>query len=262
MWRDLANRDTLTQVVTHFTRIHFFTRTKQEAVAGEIMTKIRVLLAEDHHVVRAALVSFLSQEENIVVVGELADTSELEETIRRLQPDVLLLDAHIPGSLMLETMQNLRQQFPNVRVVVLSAYRRREYVTGLLELGAAGYILKDDPQESLIQAVQVAARGQQWFSPRVMDVIIKKERQQELSTLPKLTEREKDVLQLLVKGHRNAEIAALLMLTEQTVKNYVRRIYGKLNVNTRVEAVHQAIKQNLVPFDQRSLLNDDFPIEN
>lgn len=223
------------------------------------MTEIKVLLVEDHHVVRAALGSFLSQEENMVVVGELADTVRLEDTIASCHPDVLLLDAHIPGRPVLETIQILRQRFPNLQVVVLSAYRRREYVTGLLELGAAGYILKDDPQESLIQAVQVAARGQQWFSPRVMDIIIQAGKRPESATLQQLTEREKDVLQLLVKGYRNAEIAAALTLTEQTIKNYLRRIYNKLGVSTRVEAVRQAMKQNLVPFDEQSLLRDDFP---
>ncbi|MCA9961043.1 MAG: response regulator transcription factor [Anaerolineales bacterium] len=223
------------------------------------MSQIKLLLVEDHHVVRAALVSFLSQEENITIVGELADTARLEETIKTSQPDVLLLDAHVPGRPILETIQILRERFPALRVVMLSAYRRREYVTGLIELGAAGYILKDDPQESLLQAVQVAARGQQWFSPRVMDVIIKGEKQSKASTLQNLTERELDVLRLLVKGYRNAEIASALTLTEQTIKNYLRRIYNKLGVSTRVEAVRQAMKQNLVPFDEQTLLNDDFP---
>ena len=201
------------------------------------MSQIKLLLVEDHHVVRAALVSFLSQEENITIVGELADTARLEETIKTSQPDVLLLDAHVPGRPILETIQILRERFPALRVVMLSAYRRREYVTGLIELGAAGYILKDDPQESLLQAVQVAARGQQWFSPRVMDVIIKGEKQSKASTLQNLTERELDVLRLLVKGYRNAEIASALTLTEQTIKNYLRRIYNKLGVRDRKSVV-------------------------
>lgn len=221
------------------------------------VTKIRVLLAEDHHVVRAALVSFLSQDENIMVVGELADTNRLEITVKTCRPDVLLLDAHMPGRPVLETIQILRRQYPDLRIVVLSAYRRREYVIGLIELGAAGYILKDDPQESLIQAVKIASRGQQWFSPRILDLLIKTEKPQ---TLHQLTEREKDVLRLLVKGRRNAEIAAELTLTEQTIKNYVRRIYNKLGVNTRVEAVRQTMKQNLLSFDEPTLLqNTDFP---
>lgn len=224
------------------------------------MTKIRVLLAEDHHVVRAALVSFLSQDENIIIVGELADTNRLETTVQTCRPDVLLLDAHMPGRPVLETIQILRKRYPDLRIVVLSAYRRREYVVGLIELGAAGYILKDDPQESLIQAVKIAARGQQWFSPRIMDLLIKAEKWQKPQTLHKLTEREKDVLRLLVKGRRNAEIAAELTLTEQTIKNYVRRIYNKLGVNTRVEAVRQTMKQNLLSFDEPSLSYDtDFP---
>lgn len=213
------------------------------------MSEIRVLLVEDHHVVRGALVSLLSQEENITIVGELADTTELDRTVKLRRPHVLLLDAHVPDRPVLETIKFLRQKHPDLHILVLSAYRRREYVTGLLELGAMGYILKDDPQESLIQAVQVVAQGQKWFSPRVMEVMLKAENQQTSPTLQKLTKREKDVLKLLVKGYRNAEIAAALTLTEQTIKNYLRRIYNKLNVNSRVEAVRKAIKQNLVPFD-------------
>ncbi|MCI0399605.1 MAG: response regulator transcription factor [Chloroflexi bacterium] len=210
------------------------------------MNKIRVVLAEDHHVVRGALAALLAKEPDIAVVGEVADATVLLNVVKALKPDVLLLDAHMPGHRVLETVQTLRNRHPELQILVLSAYRRREYAIGLLEVGAAGYLLKDDPQETLIQAVRIVARGQQWFSPRVMEILIKSASERNQQPISELTKREIEVLRLIASGYKNAEIGAKLTLTEQTVKNYVRRIFRKLDVETRVEAVLYALSQNLV----------------
>lgn len=207
------------------------------------MKKIRVVLAEDHHVVRAALAAFLVREADIEVVGEAADAAALIDVVRELTPDVLLLDAHMPGHRVIETTHILRAQYPQVQILVLSAYRRREYVVGLLSAGAVGYVLKDDPQEALVQAVHMAARGQQWLSPRVTEVLLKSAGSSTPTAVDKLTRREAEVLQLMAHGRTNNQIAVALSITEQTVKNYVSNIFSKLGVATRVEAVLVAINQ-------------------
>lgn len=216
------------------------------------MDKIRVVLAEDHHVVRAALVSFLIREADVEVVGEVADGTTLVETIGRLRPDVLLLDAHMPGHRVLETAQRLRALYPDVRILVLSAYARREYIVGLLKAGAAGYILKDDPQETLLLGIRSVVQGRRWLSARVMDVLVKSVQQPEVEPKEELTKREIEVLRLMAQGYRNNQIAEALHVTEQTVKNYIRNVFLKLGVETRVEAVLHAIHTGLVTEDEQT----------
>ncbi len=209
------------------------------------MDKIRVVLAEDHHVVRAALASFLAKEADIEVVGQVADAATLIETVKKLKPDVLLLDAHMPGHRVIKLAYAIRTQYPEVQILVLSAYCRREYVTGFLDAGIVGYVLKDDPQETLIQAVHAAVQGRRWLSPRVTEVLLKSTGNLEPKPIDRLTKREVEVLRLMADGGKNSHIAETLSISEQTVKNYVRNIFSKLGVETRVEAVLYAIKQDL-----------------
>lgn len=210
------------------------------------MSKIRVLLAEDHHVVRAAVASFLANEDDIEVVGEVAEVEGLVETVASLAPDVLLLDAHMPGHNVIETARALNERESAVRILVLSAYKRKEYVVGLLGAGAAGYVLKDDPPESLAQAVRAVASGRPWLSPRVAEVLVKSASGSDDAPLDELTEREVEVLRWMATGMRNDRIAETLSISEQTVKNHVRNIYAKLGAETRVEAVLYAIGKGWV----------------
>lgn len=211
------------------------------------MQTIRVVLAEDHHVIRVALASFLAQEQDIVVVGEVADAALLLTTIAQQQPDVLVLDAHMPGHNVLKTAKKLHAEYPNLRILVLSAYARREYVVGLLRAGATGYILKDDHQETLTQGIRAVARNRRWVSSRIMDILIQSADQEWYEMEEDLTDRETDILRLMAQGSRNQQIAEMLHLTEQTVKNYVRNIFRKLNVTNRVDAVLYALNHGLVP---------------
>lgn len=211
------------------------------------MSRIRVVLAEDHHVVRAAVAAFLTNETDIDVVGEVADATALIDLIEKLKPDVLLLDAHMPGHKVIETTRALRARYPEVRVLVLSAYDRSEYVVGLLGAGASGYVLKDDPAAALVQAIRTVARGERWLSPRVTEVLVRAADKAADVPTTDLTEREKEVLRLMADGLRNDQIATALNITEQTVKNHVRSIFRKLDVATRVEAVLYAFRQGLVP---------------
>jgi DNA-binding NarL/FixJ family response regulator len=211
--------------------------------------KIRVLLAEDHHLVRAAIASLLAREADMEVVGELAEAAGLVDAVGALRPDVLVLDAHMPGHKVIEGARAVRARHPEVRVLILSAYNRREYVVGMLGVGATGYVLKDDPPEALPAAVRAVKEGRQWLSPRVTELLVRSAADEERRLVDELTEREKEVLRLMGAGYRNERIAEALDITEQTVKNHVHSIFGKLGVVTRVEAVLCAMNQGLVSPD-------------
>ncbi len=208
-------------------------------------SRIRVVLADDHHIVRAAFIKLLEKEPDIEIVGEAADTISLIGVVKNLRPNVLLLDAHMPGGKVTEAAQIIRDEVPDVRILVLSAYERREYVIGLVRAGVAGYMLKHDSPEMLVRAVRTVAMGEDWLSPRVADILMKSMRAYEESPKVKLSPREVEVLNLMADGYRNDEIAEKLVITSQTVKNHVRNIFIKLNVDTRVEAVLYALNQNL-----------------
>ena len=211
--------------------------------------RIRIVLAEDHHVVRAAIASLLAKEDDIEVVGEIPEAAALVSTVEALRPDVLLLDAHMPGHKVIESARALRARHPRVKILVLSAYNRREYVMGLLGAGASGYMLKDDPSESLAAAIRAVAEGRRWLSPRVTELLVSSAAGRERPLVEELTEREAEVLRLMATGLRNERIAEALEITEQTVKNHVRSIFGKLGVETRVEAVLWAVGQGWVSPD-------------
>lgn len=215
------------------------------------MKQIRVLLADDHHVVRAAVASFLRKEPDIEVVGEVGEAARLLPLVDEIRPHVLLLDAHMPGQNVIRTARELCRQRPEVAILVLSAYDRREYVVGLLRAGASGYVLKDDTPEMLVRAVRSVAAGQEWLSPRVLNILMKSVRGPSARPFADLTKRERQVLQLMAHGSRNDEIADALVITRQTVKNHVRSIFSKLGVETRVDAVLFAIEHDLDQLGER-----------
>jgi DNA-binding NarL/FixJ family response regulator len=209
------------------------------------VSKIRIVVAEDHHMVGAAIAELLNKEADIEVVGQAADTNTLLEMVPSIKPDVLLLDAHMPGGMVISAARTLRESCPEVRILVLSAYDRREYVIGLVRAGVAGYMLKHDSPEMLVRAVRTVAQGEDWLSPRVADILMKSMRTFEERPREKLTSREVEILSLMAAGYRNEEIATRLVITYQTVKNHVRNIFNKLHIETRVEAVLYAMNQEL-----------------
>lgn len=209
---------------------------------------IRIILAEDHTVVRTAVASYLARHPDIEVVGEVGEGGQaLFEIIRQQHPDVLLLDAHMPGHEVdvVDSAHRLKKQWPDMRILVLSAYDRREYVVGLLKAGAAGYVLKDDSSEMLLRAIRIVAEGGEWVSPRVANVLVDSVRQGEPDPAELLSRREMEVLRAVARGLTNGKIAEELYITEQTVKNHVSSIFSKLAVDTRVEAVLYAIRHGL-----------------
>jgi DNA-binding NarL/FixJ family response regulator len=205
------------------------------------MERIKVVVAEDHHVVRTALTSLLSREEDLWVVGEAADGNNLMRVVEKVRPDVLLMDAQMPDHKPVEATHTLREQYPQVRIIVLSAYDLPEYVIGLLKAGVTGYVLKDDAADTLVQAIRAVADGEQWVSPQVAKILINSVRNNRVNETVKLTRREKEVLQLMATGKTNGQIAQDLFISEQTVKNHISNLFRKLGVETRVDAVLYAI---------------------
>jgi DNA-binding NarL/FixJ family response regulator len=211
------------------------------------MDVIKVLLADDHPALRAGIKGML-EKADIEVVGEAGDGDEALRLAERLLPDVLVLDAVMPGLRAPQVIHRLRETCPDLRVLVLTAYDENELVFGLLEAGAVGYVLKEEALETIEAAVRAVAQGEPWLSPKVAAKVMKealgKEEAKE-EAIP-LTERELEVLQLMAKGWSNREIAKGLFITEGTVKNHVTNIYAKLGVHSRAEAVVWAWQQGLV----------------
>lgn len=197
---------------------------------------IRVLLADDHPLIRAGLRSTLEIEPDIDVAGEASDGDDAQRQCATLHPDVLVLDLNMPGSTAVETLASVRDACPHTRVLMLTAYDDDAYVRGLVQAGAMGYVLKDEAPEALVQAVRSVAQGGTWFSQQVIARLVHPVAHDQHG-FPSLTEREQQVMRLIAQGWDNARIAGELSLGEQTIRNYVSRLYGKIGVQTRAEAV-------------------------
>lgn len=213
------------------------------------MDPIKIIIADDHHVVRKAIATMVSQEPDIEVIKEISDPRQIIDSVNLLQPDVLLLDAHMPGHRVIDTVRHLGQSHPQMPILILSAYNRREYVMGLLRAGIAGYVLKNDSPDMLLSAIRSVAHGQEWLSPQLANIILETVRHERARNTAHLTKREKDVLQLMASGLKNHEIAEELSVTIQTVKNHVTNIYSKLGAESRVEAVLYAVNHELIEPD-------------
>ena len=213
------------------------------------MDTIKILIADDHPILRKTLSNYLSHESEIQVVGEVGDRRGLVEQVRLSQPDILLLDAKMPGPSVMETVGALKVHCPDVQILVLTASKNREQVLDLLKAGISGYILKEDDPDELLQAIHTIAAGKEWFSSGVAKVLVSTIRDEEKKVHVALTRREKDVLRLMVTGASNEDVANQLFIATNTVKNHVRSIFRKLNVKTRVEAVLFALQNHLIDKD-------------
>ena len=206
---------------------------------------IRVVLADDHPLIRSGIRTAIAHEGDISIVGEVADAHSILELCADLDPDVLLLDLNMPGSKPTETVRILRSRQPQLKVLVLTAYDDDAYVRGLLTAGVAGYVLKDDALDSIARAIRTVTGGGSWFSKSVLGRLLSGEfpRDTDRRGSP-LTEREQQLLAMISRGWDNEHIAAELDLAEQTVRNYVSRLYHKLGVTSRAEAIIWARDNN------------------
>lgn len=204
-----------------------------------MVNSVRVLLADAHPLVREGLRVVLRRQDGITLVGEAATADEICSLTARQRPDILVLDLSIPGLSPFETVNYIRTQWPTVQIVILTAHNAPMYAHQLMALGVVGYVLKDDPLEAVVDAIRIVASGGTWFSRRVVAKLVPTS--DELP-LPNLTARERELLSLLIKGWDTSRLAQTLGVTKPTLRNYLSRVYAKIGVHTRVEAMVWASK--------------------
>lgn len=209
---------------------------------------IRVLVVDDHPVVRHGLVAILRWEADFELVGEAADGAEAVRLILEQRPDVVLLDLRLPQLSGIEVMQRVRPQAPEVRFLVLTTFDTDEYIGRALAAGAQGYLLKDATPDELSRAVRALMQGGAALEPAVAARLLG--RMAEGESAETLSARELEVLALVVEGAGNKAIAARLSLSENTVKSHLSHIFGKLGVQSRAEAVAVALQRGLVSMDR------------
>lgn len=212
---------------------------------------IRILVVDDHPVVRHGLVSILRWEPDMELVGAAADGLEAVRLILEHRPDVVLLDLRLPNLSGIEVMRQVHPQVPDVRFLVLTTYDTDEYIAPALTAGAQGYLLKDTTPEELSRAVRALMQGGAALEPAVAARLL--ERMSENDGTEDLSARELEVLRLLVTGGSNKSIAGHLNLSENTVKSHISNILSKLGVQSRGEAVAFALQHGLVPLERSPL---------
>jgi NarL family two-component system response regulator LiaR len=210
---------------------------------------IRVLLVDDHAVVREGLRNFLALQDGLEIVGEACDGAEAIEQAQRLEPDVILMDLVMPGLDGIGAMRQLRIRAPDSRVIVLTSFLDDERVLPAIQAGAAGYLLKNVEPSELARAIRAAHAGDAIIDPtaaaRLMNAIADDTRPR-IEEQERLTRRERDVLELIARGRSNKRIALELGISEKTVKTHVGHLLAKLGVSDRTQAALMAVRQGLV----------------
>ena len=206
---------------------------------------IRVLLVDDHMVVRSGLSTVLSVYDDLKLVGEAGDGEEAIKLCEQLQPDVILMDLLMPKMDGVTAIKAIKASWPQIQIIALTSFKEKEYVEGALKAGANGYLLKDVSAEELVNAIRRATAGQPSLSPEAAQVLIKNVNEP-LPTHQDMTGREKEILALMVEGLSNNEIAERLFVSQSTVKFHVSNILSKMGVTGRTEAVALAVKHHLV----------------
>jgi DNA-binding NarL/FixJ family response regulator len=220
------------------------------------MDKIRIMLAEDHVLVREGTKEMLDREEDIEVVAEAGDGEEAVRLAREQDPDIVVMDIALPKLNGIEATKQIKETSPGTAVLVLSAYDDDEYVFALLEAGAAGYLLKDVSTDELIEAIRAVQAGESMLHPAIARKVVNRFSQRveegEEAPFDELTERETEVLQLAGKGITNREIADRLSISHRTVQAHLSHIFSKLGVGSRTEAVVYALRKGLLAFEDVS----------
>ena len=211
--------------------------------------KIRILLVDDHAIVRLGLTTLLNDQPDMEVIGEASAAGEAVKAVETLQPDVTLMDIRLPGEGGIEATRQITKKFPSSKVVMLTSFADDELVALAIRAGAVGYILKQVETDDLLRAIQAAARGESVLDPattaRLLSRVREAERKADKDAFRDLTNREMDVLVPLARGKTNAEIASLLNLSEKTVGNYIGAMFEKLHLNNRIELAAYAYEQHL-----------------
>ncbi|MCC6189608.1 MAG: response regulator transcription factor [Anaerolineales bacterium] len=217
------------------------------------MNRIRIVLADDHPVVRHGVRGLLQAEPEFVVVGEATDGLETVQLVEKLQPEVLVVDLMIPGVNGLEVIRQIRQRLPLIRIVVLSMHANEPYVLEALRNGAAGYVLKDSSAGDLVLAVRQVLAGQRYLSPplseRAVEAYLQRSRETSFDPYDALTEREREVLHLAAEGLSNPDVAARLSISPRTVETHRANLMRKLGLKTQTDLIRYALKRGILPME-------------
>ena len=218
---------------------------------------IRLMICDDQEIVCEGLQKILSADAEIEVVGAAANGAEALDLVAELQPDLVLMDLKMPVMNGIQATQKIRQRFPKVRVLVLTTYDDDEWIFDAIRSGASGYLLKDTPRSDLIAAIKGTVAGNAYvdpsITPKLLNSIAQGMPQPRQVEAPKLSDREREILELLARGLSNADIASRLYLTEGTIRNYTSAVFSKLGVSDRTQAAIAALRYGLVS------LNEDPP---
>lgn len=213
------------------------------------MVKQRILLVDDHEVVRLGLKSLLERHPQFDIIGEASSAREALEQVANNHPDVVVMDIRLPGTSGIEACEEITSRFPETRVLMLTSYAEDEMLFSAIRAGASGYVLKQIGGDELVRALEAVARGEALLDPavtqRVFQEVRRAVKEEEASAFAHLSQQEKHVLLLVSEGKTNREIAKALFLGEGTVRNYVSSILSKLGVSNRAEAAAYAVEHNL-----------------
>jgi two-component system response regulator NreC len=219
------------------------------------MARAKVLLVDDHVIVRQGLKALLSDEPDMEVVGEANNGREALEKLAALEPDVVLMDISMPGLNGIEATRQIKQRYPDVKVVILSMHANEEYVFQVLQAGAAGYVLKLSDSMEVLTAIRAALSGGSFLSPPISRTVIndyvrRAEARGQGSDLDLLTSREREVLQLLAEGRSNRDIAEELSISIKTVESHRSNIMNKLEVSSKAELIKYALRKGWATLEE------------
>jgi two-component system, NarL family, response regulator DevR len=213
------------------------------------MAKQRIVLVDDHEVVRLGIKALLERHPHFEVVGEAGTAKEAIEQVERLLPDVVLMDIRLPGASGIDATEEITNSFPEIKVIMLTSYAEDDMLFSAIRAGASGYVLKQIGADDLIKAIEAVGRGEALLDPavtqRVFQEVRRAVKEEEASAFVNLSTQEKHVLLLVSEGRTNREIAKTLFLGEGTVRNYVSSILSKLVVSNRAEAAAYAVEHSL-----------------
>jgi len=217
------------------------------------MEKIRLILVDDHQLVRAGIANLLTGESGFEILGEAADAKELFEILKHSQPDIAILDIALPGMSGIEITKKLHNDYPGIRILILSMHTSEEFIFNAINSGARGYLPKNTSRKELIEAIYAIHRGEEYFAESISNVILKSYIKKAKSDVPDdenkeglLSKREIEVLRLFAEGMTNQEIADKLFISIRTVESHKNHIMARLELKTTVDLVKFAIRNNIV----------------
>jgi len=215
------------------------------------MTKTRIVVADDHGIVRKGLRFILERQEDMEVTGEAADGREAVRVAQELQPHIMVMDIAMPHLNGIDAATQILRHHPQTKIVILSMYADEEFLVRALTVGVKGYLLKDSAEHDLVRAVRAVASGKSFFSPSIAqtlaeDYVRQLQRSKVEDSYDLLTEREREVLQLLAEGHSNKEVATLLEVSPYTIETHRMHLMQKLNLHNTAEIVLYAVRKKII----------------